>query len=75
MWRLDAVEPADESDVGGAVRVVLDPLDDAHGRRSVSFEIDGSLQALRPAASVEGSDSAGGVPAGGFSGSEGELPE
>lgn len=71
---VDAVEPADEGDVGGAVGVVLDPLDDAERRGGVTFEIDGSLQALGAAAAVEGGYAAGGVAAGGLAGSEGELP-
>lgn len=72
---VDAVEPANEGDVRGSVRVVLDPLDDADGGSGVSFEIDGSLQALGSAASVEGSYAALGVSAGGLGGSEGELSQ
>lgn len=40
---VDAVHPTDEGDVGGAVGIVLDSFDDAQGRSSVTFEIDGSL--------------------------------
>ena len=73
---VDAVEPADEGDAGGAVGIVLDPLDDAHGGRcGVALEVDGSVEALGSAAAVEGGYAAGGVPAGGLAGSEGELPK
>lgn len=72
---VDAVEPANESDVGGAIGIVLDSLDDAERGSGVTFEIDGSLQALGSAAAVERGYAAGGVPAGGFAGAESELPQ
>ena len=72
---MDAFDPANEGDFGGAVRVVLDPFDDAERRSGIPFVIDGSLQALGSAAAVEGSYAPRRVATGGLAGSEGELPQ
>lgn len=72
---MDAFDPANEGDFGGAVRVVLDPFDDAERRSGIPFVIDGSLQALGSAAAVEGRYAPRRVATGGLAGSEGELPQ
>ena len=47
-------EAVDEGDVGGAVGVILDALDDAHGERcGVALEVDGSLEALHSTIAME----------------------
>ena len=52
---MDAVEPVDEGNVGGAVGIILDKLDDAHGERChIALEVDGPLEAFHSAVVVEG---------------------
>ena len=58
---MDAVGPADEGNVAIVVRVVLNVLDDSHGKRcSVALEVDGLLEALHSIVAVESGYAAAG---------------
>ena len=66
LWNLGVVEmypldPSHQSNDGGAIRVILDPLHNAQGR-GAPLHIDFPLQPLGPSSSVERGDASRWVP-------------